>query len=401
MLVESRGWRAASAAVILIAIFSLPLVTRNLRRLFIGPGYDDSRLVTIDRETVHYNSYGAVPPMVIPVWKRATSFETMLTLERWTFADGTHAERVSPGVLELTGVHPWRGTLLPKGDADAAVIGFDMAQGDASWLGRSIQLGLRKFRVAGIMPPHFQVLSREAEVWIPLPTGAERLEVIGKLRPGATPGTAQAELRKLSLNARQARARKLEVITLRQNRQDDLVFAGSILMWNFGFVCLVAAVALVRFLRLPEQNIPLPVQLRYLGFLLAKSLVIFAGMALLWIVLIDPGLQQFLTDLAGWAVPILFWCFLLASWGMTGWILRDQQNRCRTCCERLRMPVHSGLWSSLVIDRPRTEYICPYGHGTLYVPGTRLLDIDSVNWTSNRDFWHELLDEGSVPTRTS
>jgi hypothetical protein len=126
-----------------------------------------------------------------------------------------------------------------------------------------------------------------------------------------------------------------------------------------------------------------------------------AGLALVWIVLVDPGVQQFLVDLAGWAMPIQFWAFLLASWGLTAWSLRDQQQRCRTCCERLRMPVESGLWSSLVLDRPRTEYICPYGHGTLYVPGTKLLDLDAVNWTPNRDFWNELLDPGTVPTRTT
>lgn len=401
MLVESRGWRAASALVVLISIFSLPIVTSNLRRLFAGRGYDDSRLVTIDRETVHYNSYGAVPPMVISVWKRNYSFQTMLTLERWTFSDGTHAERVSPGVLELTGVRPWRGTLLSPKEPHAAVLSYEFAGGDERWIGRKIHLGLQDFQVTGIMPPDFRVLSRESNVWVPLPARAERLEIVGKLRPGISPEDAQTELRALSMAWKQAKARKLEVITLKQNRQDDLWFAFSLLKWNFGFVCLVAMGALARFLRLPEPNITLSVQLRYLGFLVLKSLAIFVAMGLFWIVLVDPDVQKFLTDLAGWAMPILFWAFLLASWGLTGWSLRDQQNRCRTCCERLRMPVHSGLWSSLVIDRPRTEYICPYGHGTLYVPGTKLLDIDSVNWTSNRDFWHELFDEGSVPTSTS
>jgi hypothetical protein len=401
MLVESRGWRVASAAVILIAVFSLPIVTRNLRRLFVGPGYDDARLVTVDRDTVHYNNSGTVPPMVIPVWRHSTSFETLLTLDRFTFADWKHGERVSPGVLELTGVRPWRGTLLPAGDANAAVVGYEFAGGDAGWIGRKIRLGLQDYRVAGIMPPHFQLLSREAEVWVPLPAGAQKLAVIGKLRSGVTAEAAQNELRSLSLHAKQSRARKLEVITLKQNRQDDLLFVCALLKWNFGFVCLVSGIALARFLRSDTRNIGVAVQLRYLGVLLVKTLFLLAGLGLGWIVLVDPGVQQFLIDLSGWAIPILFWVFLLASWGLTAWSLRDQQQRCRTCCERLRMPVESGLWSSLVLDRPRTEYICPYGHGTLYVPGTKLLDLDAVNWTPNRDFWNELLDPGTVPTRTS
>lgn len=391
----------ASALLFAMALFSMPFVQSNLRRLFEGPGYDDSRLVTIDHDTVHYNTYGAVPPMAVNVWRRNTTFQTMLTMERWTFADGTHAERLSPGILELTGVRPWRGTLLPPNDWHAAVVSFDYANGDPGFIGHRIHLGLQDFRVVGIMPPHFQLVSRQSEVWVPLAPDAQRLEIIGVLKPGVTPAAAQDELRSLSIHSRQAKARKLEVITLKQNRQSDFWFAASLLQWNLLFVFGVAVVALVKFLRSHSRNITLAVQLRFLGFLLAKSFVVFSGLALCWVLLVDPGLQQFLTDLGGWAMPILFWMFLLASWGVTAWSLRDQQNRCRTCCEPLRMPVQSGLWSSLVLDRPRTEYICPYGHGTLYVPGTRLLDIDAVNWTPNRDLWGELLDEGSVPTRTN
>jgi hypothetical protein len=97
----------------------------------------------------------------------------------------------------------------------------------------------------------------------------------------------------------------------------------------------------------------------------------------------------------GLAMPVVFWTFLLLSWGAVFWCLRDQQNRCRVCLHVLRMPVASGLWSSLVLDRPRTEYICPYGHGTLYVPGTRLLDLDAVNWTPHDDMWTDLLKEST------
>lgn len=401
MLVESRAWRVASVAVILIAVFSLPLVTRNLRRLFVGPGYDDSRLVTIDGGSVRYNNSGTVPPMVIPVWRRNTSFETMLLLDRWTFADGTHGERVWPGVLELTGVQPWRGALLPAGDENTAVVAYEFAHGDERWIGRKIWLGLQEYRVTGIMPPHFQVMSRAAQVWIPLPAGAQRLAVVGKLRPGVSTEVAQNELRSLSRQSRQGRAGKLEVITLKRYRQEDLLFALAFLRWNFAFVCLVAAIALVKFQRSHSRNIRLAEQLRYLGFLLAKSFFLFVGLALAWIVAVDPSIQQFLVGLAGWAMPIFLWAFVLTSWGVTAWSLREQQRRCRTCCTRLRMPVESGLWSSLVLDRPHTDYICPYGHGTLYVPGTKLLDLDALNWTPNGDFWNELQDPGIVPTRTT
>lgn len=397
MLSESRGWRAAALAAVLCGVLSNPIVWRNLERLVRTPGYDDSALVTIDRDTVHFTGYGDVPPAVITLWRTSTKFEKMLTLDRWTFADGAKAERVSPGVIELTGVRPWRGRLLRAEDSQAAVISYDFAGGDESLVGREVRLGFYKYRVVGIMPPRFRVLSRETQAWIALPRFPDHLEMVGKLRAGVSLAEAQDDLRRISLAGRQGRARKLEVITLRHNRQDDLMFVISVLKWNFGFVCLMSLGALARFLFQRKRNITLGQQTRYLGFLIAKTAVIFTALGVFWIVLVDPSVQKFLSGMAGWSMPVLFWCFLLGSWGLTFWSLRDQQHRCRVCCQILRMPVDSGQWSSLVIDRPRTEYICAFGHGTLYVPGTRLLDLDSVNWTSHQDMWSELFSE--LPAR--
>ena len=54
----------------------------------------------------------------------------------------------------------------------------------------------------------------------------------------------------------------------------------------------------------------------------------------------------------------------------------DQRYRCRVCLRRLRMPVETGSWSRMLqFGRPRIEYICPYGHGTLR--GRRTADLRS------------------------
>ena len=45
----------------------------------------------------------------------------------------------------------------------------------------------------------------------------------------------------------------------------------------------------------------------------------------------------------------------------------DQRYRCRTCLRRLRMPILTGDWTHILLGPPRTEYICPFGHGTLKV----------------------------------
>ena len=47
-------------------------------------------------------------------------------------------------------------------------------------------------------------------------------------------------------------------------------------------------------------------------------------------------------------------------------IIWDQRYRCRVCLRRLRMPIETGSWGRMLqFGRPRIEYICPYGHGTL------------------------------------
>ncbi len=84
-------------------------------------------------------------------------------------------------------------------------------------------------------------------------------------------GSGAGGMRALSLAAKKWRARKLEVITLRENRQDDLWFAVSLLKYNFLFVFAVALGAFIKFLREPMRTIPLREELRYLAFLLVKS----------------------------------------------------------------------------------------------------------------------------------
>src|SRR6185437_3883935 len=59
-----------------------------------------------------------------------------------------------------------------------------------------------------------------------------------------------------------------------------------------------------------------------------------------------------------------FWLF---AGGLAWLIILDQRYRCRTCARKLRMPIQRGSWTNVLLGAPRTEYICPYGHGTLNV----------------------------------
>jgi len=95
---------------------------------------------------------------------------------------------------------------------------------------------------------------------------------------------------------------------------------------------------------------------------------------------------------------ILVW-FLLSS-GAVYLCILDQRYRCRVCLRRLRMPIETGSWSSMLqFGRPRIEYICPYGHGTLKEDELQITGPEKPEWTSHPDLWKDLTASSKDPDR--
>jgi len=83
--------------------------------------------------------------------------------------------------------------------------------------------------------------------------------------------------------------------------------------------------------------------------------------------------------------------WFLLTVGMFYVCVWDQRYRCRVCLRRLRMPIETGSWHRmLLLGRPRIEYICPYGHGTLREEELHISGLDNAEWTESRDMWEEL-----------
>ncbi len=102
----------------------------------------------------------------------------------------------------------------------------------------------------------------------------------------------------------------------------------------------------------------------------------------------DVRTARFGIDLAYTSV-IGVW-FLLSA-GLLYLCIWDQRYRCRVCLRRLRMPIETGSWSRmLLVGRPRIEYICAYGHGTLKEEELHLSGADTPEWTESGDMWEEL-----------
>ena len=89
-------------------------------------------------------------------------------------------------------------------------------------------------------------------------------------------------------------------------------------------------------------------------------------------------------------LALMVW-FLFGA-GMLYLIVYDQRYRCRVCLRRLRMPVETGSRGFMLqFGRPRTEYICPYGHGTLKQEEFQTSGLENPEWTAHSgDMWEEL-----------
>src|SRR5215469_11586125 len=75
-----------------------------------------------------------------------------------------------------------------------------------------------------------------------------------------------------------------------------------------------------------------------------------------------------------------FLIFTLFAVGLLWLIIWDQRYRCRTCLRRLRMPILTGSWTHVLFGAPHTEYICPYGHGTLKVAELQITGHQNPDW---------------------
>jgi hypothetical protein len=147
--------------------------------------------------------------------------------------------------------------------------------------------------------------------------------------------------------------------------------------------------------------------MRYWGVLVAKLAALAVVLGLGWWGLhavwpsptpiyergVRVQLAPFARDLWYTAAVMVFW---LVGAGLMYLALLDQRFRCRTCGRRLRMPVSSGGWNHILMGRPRTDYICAWGHGTLRVPDLGIAGPEAGAWEPIDDMWKELEELSSL-----
>jgi hypothetical protein len=119
---------------------------------------------------------------------------------------------LSSDLLPLLGVKPLLGrAFLSEGSESPSSVwlGFEtwqkLFQGDRSVIGKSVRLNSGHYTIVGVMPPAFEFPGR-TQLWAPLEMGAPTMQkrgarvlgVVGRLGPGLSPRSAQAELETIS-----------------------------------------------------------------------------------------------------------------------------------------------------------------------------------------------------------
>lgn len=158
---------------------------------------------------------------------RARAFASIATVAGWSVAltdvpDPTQlpGARVSASLFSTLGVAPLEGrTFVPADGRPGAALVVVLSHalwrtrfgGDPSIVGRSLTIDGEPHQVVGVMPPSFEILDPDAQLWIALREDpshwtytANISQVVGRLAPGATLGAADAEFRERLQQARGA-----------------------------------------------------------------------------------------------------------------------------------------------------------------------------------------------------
>ena len=281
--------------------------------------------------------------------------------------------RVTSNFFEVLGVPaPAAGAMVPGGNVNPAVVTYKFWRAQLGSnpraMGSTFQAGGKAYKVAGILSPEFAF--NGCLFFAPLETSAGS-RAIALLKPGVGRKTAETDLRRI------ARA----------------VAPG----WRFDEVRLQSLRARVSFVSLLLAGAVALLGISYLCMRLRKmALYVWARIAFGLLAVTTINLAAFRAiNHVSWAFSILhFWVYLSLCALAVFFVQRDQRSRCPTCLKRLRMPVSIGSWSSLILDRPTTEYVCPAGHGALVV-SEALHDPD--HWTVFDDSWHDLFEETPAP----
>jgi hypothetical protein len=262
--------------------------------------------------------------------------------------------------------------------------------GDPDIAGRTVYVNGLPATVAGVAPADYWFLNRQDRFWVFTPDVAGR-------RPEASLllRLHEGELREYAYS--RFPAFELTWVPLADASRTPLRGAVGVAI---GALVLLAALglaqawSLVRVLGLRAVSPRL--LLRNYLFLFIKAAPPIAVAGIVWAAAQDSTLLSPASMLGGVLSFFAAFVYALAAVSLAWRVLVDQRLRCHVCLRRLSMPLAQGVFGSILFHLPATEYICAWGHGTLYVPEPTSEGVVDPRWTEPRGLWAQLLADRSA-----
>jgi hypothetical protein len=358
------------AACVLVALLSGAFRSPRL------PYADAGRLVTFERDVAFMGALDSfMSPKLPGVLKKSPLFDGV-GLYR-VLRDPVLGMRVSRNFFDVLGAKPLLGrTFLDTDPSDVVVLPFDIwrsrLHADPAAIGKIAMIDQKPHTILGVMPRDFWFRSTRFQYFAPFSWRTTSGGAIGRLKRGVTLEAAIPEVRKQAQQVEPlwfSKVLRLQPMLV-DYRLGDLRFALEI--------AALGAVLGMGFLVLKGNGR----RLRYCLMLGARIVLVVFGLAMLRLSFSHPRASAALS----WEI-FAFWTFLLLCCAAICLLVTDHRERCLVCLSKLRKPVPIGSWSSQILDQPATEYLCPEGHGTLYVAETGNAP---DYWTVLDDSWRDL-----------
>ena len=222
MLLKNPGFAAVAVFALALgigantAIFSV-VNTILLRSL---PYDDPDRLMVVkENKLPQFPEFSVSPGNFLDWRKQNASFEKLAAVQGSSYnlvtsddePERLDGARVSAGLFEMLGVKPVQGrTFLEEedqpGHQNVVVLSSNLWKrrfgSDPNIIGQSITMSAASYTIIGIMPPSFQFLDRDIDLWTPIAFtaaqaqqhGSHYISVIGRLKPGVTTEQARTEM---------------------------------------------------------------------------------------------------------------------------------------------------------------------------------------------------------------
>ncbi|HEX4684386.1 MAG TPA: ABC transporter permease, partial [Gemmatimonadaceae bacterium] len=274
---QAPGMTACAVLCLALGIGGTTAVASAISRALLQrlPVRDADRLVAVHRITPQTGPQGTWPESPANYLDVAQQSRTVDSLSAVTFGTalvnlGTETVRasellVSGGLFPMLGARAELGRLIVPADDDrgaglAAVLSDEFwrakFQADPSVIGRAVDIDGTATTIIGVTPPEFRLPHGgrvlQADVWVPLrfspdqrsQRGNNSLLMLGRLAPGATAVSAQAEVRaifaRLVQQYPQLRGENLRVAPL---VAENAAAVRKPLLLIFGAVCMVLLIA--------------------------------------------------------------------------------------------------------------------------------------------------------------